>query len=319
MAEHTPHNAVTVFGGATVDRIAASSAKPIMGVSNPGTTRTALGGVGFNVASILARLGLTSRLVARLGNDPDGETIHAGARAAGIDVSAMTRSDDAATATYIATLDDAGGLIIGIAAMAICDGLTPAVVASAAAAAVDSDLWVVDANLPAETIAFLIDEAAAAGRPVAAMTVSPAKAIRLIPVLDRLTYLFANRYEAATLLGCDPTGTTSVASALAAALAGLGIDHVAVTSGADPMAIAGASGSHTFTPPRVAVANVNGAGDSLAAGTIHALAAGKSFAEAIPFGLAAAATTLGSGRMTRAPFAPGSLERRIAEISGATA
>ena len=81
--------------------------------------------------------------------------------------------------------------------MAIYEEMTPALIADTTVGERNSDLWVVDANLPAETLAYLATEARAAKRPVAALTVSPAKAERLIPLLDQLTYLFANRREAA--------------------------------------------------------------------------------------------------------------------------
>ena len=108
----------------------------------------------------------------------------------------MVRSAGAATATYTATFDHAGGLVIGIADMDVYDAATPADIAAAAVDARADDLWVVDANLPAEVIDFLVMEAATASRPVAALTVSPVKALRLKPLLDRIAILFTNRREA---------------------------------------------------------------------------------------------------------------------------
>ena len=106
-----------------------------------------------------------------------------------------------------------------------------------------SDLWVIDANLPGETLAYLATEARSTKRPVAALTVSPAKAERLIPLLDQLTYLFANRREAAVLTGHDPDEAGMTPVQLAGELARPRLTKVVVTNGTEPL-VAGERGRH---------------------------------------------------------------------------
>ena len=237
----------TVFGGATMDHAAATFAAPVIGASNPGMARTSPGGVGFNVARDLARLGRPVRMVTRAGADADGDAIVAAAKADGVDATWIGRSPTARTATYRAAFDDEGGLIIGIADMAIMDELTPAAVTDAAAEAAKGDAFVIDANLPAATLAFLVDEATTSGRAVAAIAVSPAKAVKLTPLLDRLTLLFATRREAAALLGRSDD-TTVPTKELAAMLAARGVAHVIVTDSGDPLAAAAGGEVHAFPP-----------------------------------------------------------------------
>ena len=301
---------VTVFGGATIDRIAQSDARPVMGASNPGHARRMAGGVGFNVAAVLARLGATVRLVSRIGADPDGEAIVAACAAAGIDTSNLGTSADKATAGYHAAFDNHGELIVGIADMDICTELNPAAVGPAAADSAN-DFWVVDANLPEETLAFLVEQAAATGTPVAALAVSPVKAMRLARLLDRLAFLFANRREAAALLGLDPNRTSGAAS-LAAELSRTRATRIVVTAGGEPVIAARAGETRAFVPLKTDVSAVNGAGDSFAAGTIAAMAEGRPLTDAIRFGLAAAALTIEHGGVAAAPFKPGALAARIA-------
>ena len=301
---------VTVFGGATIDRIAQSDARPVMGASNPGHARRLTGGVGFNVAAVLARLGATVRLVTRIGADPDGEAIVAACTAAGIDTSSFGTSADRTTAGYHAAFDDRGELIVGIADMDICAELTPAAVGTAAADSTN-DFWVIDANLPEETLAFLVEQAAVTGTPVAALAVSPVKAMRLAPLLDRLAILFANRREAAALLGLDPNRASGAAS-LAAELSRTRATRIVVTSGGEPVIAARAGETRAFVPLKTEVSAVNGAGDSFAAGTIAAMAEGRPLIDAIRFGLAAAALTIEHGGVAAAPFKPGALAARIA-------
>lgn len=313
-----PFQSVTVFGGATVDRIARSTHVPVMGASNPGTTRRAAGGVGFNVATVLARLGLNTRLVAAVGADPDGQMILRAAAAAGIEVDHMIVSDTAATATYTATLDDTGNLIIGIADMAVCQEATPAAVASATGAS-HRDFWVVDANLPAATLDFLASEAEDARIPIAALTVSPVKAMRLEPLLDSLTYLFTNRREASALLGHDPGQPELPVMALASELTGRRAMQAIVTNGQDPLAAAARGEVRSFASLKANVKAVNGAGDSFAAGTIYGLSAGHALNDAIRFGRAAAVLTLEAGSIAEAAFSRDALAERLATPSARTA
>ena len=313
-----PFGTVTVFGGATVDRIARSAERPVMGASNPGTTRRVPGGVGFNVAMILARLGLSVRLVTAVGADSDGELVVATARSAGVDVDHLVVSPVAATATYTVTLDETGNLIIGIADMVVCEEITAAAVAPATDAS-HRGFWVIDANLPPSTLAFLAAEAEDARVPLAALTVSPAKAVRLRPLLDTIGYLFTNRREASALLGLDPEQTLEPVTQLARELTGTRGIQAVVTNGHDPLASASLGEVRSFASLKANVKAVNGAGDSFAAGTIYGLSAGHELNEAIRFGRAAAVLTLEAEGIREAVFTSDDLAERLAAPSGRSA
>jgi sugar/nucleoside kinase (ribokinase family) len=164
---------ITIFGGATVDRIAAAVGSTVLGSSNPGTARAYPGGVGLNVARGLARLGHPVRFVSRIGRDADGDVVMSAARAAGVDVTGVSVSETAPTASYNAAFDHEGALVIGVADMAVCDEITPTEVAAATAAPESRSLWLIEANLPAETLDFIVGEGEAARVPLAALTVSP--------------------------------------------------------------------------------------------------------------------------------------------------
>jgi sugar/nucleoside kinase (ribokinase family) len=307
---------VTVFGGATLDRVARSSAPPVMGASNPGTVRHLPGGVGFNVATVLARLGFPTRMATVVGSDAAGEAIVNAAKTAGIDTAGMTSVKGATTAGYHATFDDKGNLIIGIADMKICEQITPAAIVETVSKSTPRDFWVVDANLPDETLAFLAAEATHSRRPIAALTVSPAKAVRLVPILDDLTYVFTNRKEAATLLDRDLDDATLSPTAMATELAGHRSASIVVTSGPEPMAVASDGDVRSFAPLRAAARGVNGAGDSLAAGTIFGLAEGHTLHDALRFGLAAAALAVEAGSIIAAPFSADALAERLIGAQG---
>ncbi|TGU19523.1 carbohydrate kinase, partial [Mesorhizobium sp. M4B.F.Ca.ET.150.01.1.1] len=71
-----------------------------------------------------------------------------------------------------------------------------------------ADAILCDANLPTVALERLV--ALAGGRPVFAIAVSPAKVVRLAPLLADLSLLFMNRREAAALVGAEPSGQTLV-------------------------------------------------------------------------------------------------------------
>ena len=304
-------DSVTVFGGASLDVVAQSAAPPVMGASNPGRAMRIPGGVGFNVAHVLARLGVRTRLVTRVGSDPQGKTVIEAAHAAGIDTSAISQSVTAPTAAYHATLDDTGNLIIGIAAMDVISEISPAQIGPAATAAPERDFWVVDANLDQDTLAFLAVEANNARRPITALTVSPAKARRLSPLLDRLSYLFTNRREGAVLVADDPDDANIPATRIAGTLARTRTTKVVVTNGNEPLAAASGTDVRSYAPFRAAVSGVNGAGDAFAAGVIRGLASGHALNDAIRFGLAASAMTVEAGSVVAAVLSEDALAERM--------
>jgi pseudouridine kinase len=292
MPPETKPARVTVFGGASIDRLARSAGPVVAGASNPGTIRIAAGGVGFNVAASLARLGVPTRLVAILGEDADGDGVIRDAQAAGVDIGATLRSRRAATATYQASLDERGELILGIADMAIYEDLDAAAV-SPAIETDDAALWVIDANLPEPTLDYIVGEAARLRRRVAALAVSPAKAIRLAALIEDVTYLFANRREALAILERGAENGKPSPADLAAELAIRGTG-VVITDSDGPIAAASGGETRSFAAFRAQVVSVNGGGDALAAGTLFGLAGGSTLFESVRFGLAAAAIAVES-------------------------
>jgi pseudouridine kinase len=307
-----PFETITIFGGANVDRIAAAVGSTVLGSSNPGTARVHPGGVGLNVARGLARLRHRVCLVSRIAEDADGEIIMAAGHAAGVDMGEVSLSETAPTASYHAAFDHQGSLVIGIADMAICDEITPAELAAATAKPEAVSLWVVDANLPAATLDFIAGAAAEAAVPLAALTVSPAKAVRLAPLLDRLTLFIANRREAAAGLGYDLDDRMPSASDLARMISGSRTPNVVISDGGGPLVVGVRGEARAFAPFKARVKTVNGGGDGLAAGTIHGLALGRDLFEAALSGLATAAIAIESEGTVGADLSPELVAARIA-------
>lgn len=276
---------ILAIGGAHIDRRGQVSGAYVPAASNPGTMREDVGGGVFNALRTTVRRGVSASLLSLRGGDAAGETVARAIREAGIeDLSAVFL--DRTTPSYTAILDAEGELVVGFADMALYDLAFPkqmrrAKLREAAAAA---DALLVDANLPGsalERLAGLAQE-----KPIFAIAISPAKAVRLKPVLGRLACLFMNRREAAALTGL---GQDVPPAEIVAGLRGLGLAGGVISAGAGPVVGFDTEGAFTVHPPAPHhVADVTGAGDALAGATVAALLTGQALRQALREGVAAA-------------------------------
>jgi len=318
---------VVVVGGANVDIKARSSADAIAQTSNPGHTSTTPGGVGRNVAENLARLGTPTHLIAALGRDTHGERLLADTRKAGVLLDHVHRSAHP-TGSYTAVLDASGELLVAVADMTATDSLLPEHLQSARELITHAALLVLDGNLPAATIAHLLDLARTADVRVVLEPVSVPKAMRLLPLLSASRPVFAltpNRDELRALTGQDTANDAALADA-AAALHSVGVRHVWVRLGAEGSLLstseAGQGGHteqvelHRLEAPPAAVRDVTGAGDAMLAAFAHALLAGHSPVIAARYGHAAAALTLESSHTVRPDLTERLLEERMQTHDG---
>ncbi|MEQ8964472.1 MAG: carbohydrate kinase family protein [Azospirillaceae bacterium] len=306
---------IACIGAAHVDIRARALGPVALGSSNPVTPRRGVGGVARNVATGLALLGHDVRLISRIGMDSEGDRVLAALAAAGVDAEGVTRSTDQPTATYTALVGPDGEMVVALADMAIYDEMTPALIAPALADVTDRRLWMVDANLPVDTLDAIADARPESGR-LAADAVSVAKAPRLLGVLDRLAVLVCNADEAAALTGRPVRHPLEVCEA-AATLRGAGVGTVVIGLGARGAYVASA-GAERFLPAAPAtMVDTTGAGDALVAGLLHAIAGGGDGIAALAAGLAAAALTVESEATVPESLTPGALADRAERLSEA--
>lgn len=268
---------MVVVGGANVDVIARPDVRAEAATSNPGRVSVTAGGVGRNIAEVLARLGTPTCLVSAVGGDHHGDLVVEVSTEAGIDLTHV-RQVDGATGAYVALLDASGELVGGIADMSDTDLAPDDVDADLLRSA---DLVVLDGNLSAETLAAALD--AAGTVPVAFDPVSVPKAARLREVLaGRRLFLVSAGVEELAALGPvtadlvwerrGPAGSTLTGPEGAADLPALFVDTVV---------------------------DVTGAGDAMLGAFLHAWLGGATGAEAAAYGHAAAALTVASAHTVR--------------------
>lgn len=279
------------------------------GTSNPAVTLRTPGGVAGNVARNLGRLGLPVTLFSIVGDDAAGRSLLGELHAASVDTSGVQHSGGPPTGAYLAILDREGRLLIAAADMEIYEALDPAWADRVGPGLADFEAWVLDANLPALTIARLMRYAGKAC--LLADPVSVAKAPRLAPALPRLDVLFPDRAEALTLAELPSRDEASVVAA-AAAIRQRGVRRVVVSLGWRGVYLDdGVTPRQVPALPNRSVVDVTGAGDAQIAGYVYGLSREGSGHSPIDWAMAAASLTVETIDSVRADLSPSLLADRL--------
>lgn len=303
---------ILVFGGAHVDRRGRIDGATVPGASNPGHFLEEPGGGAFNAARALARLENRVVLIAPRGGDTAGAQVSAAALGAGIDDRPFVFLDRT-TPSYTAILERDGNLVVAIADMDLYRMFSPRrlKVRAVREAITQADAILVDANLPEETLTAIAVAARARQLPVFAIAISPVKVLHFRASLERLDLLFMNGAEASALTGRRPEEPGGWPALLRAE----GLKSGVITGGAQAIIAFDETSAFSLSPPPLErIADVTGAGDGLAAGTIAGLMAGLPLNQAVRRGVAVAALTLASSHATAENLSPGLLESRLALV-----
>jgi pseudouridine kinase len=292
-----PRPKLLAIGGAHIDRRGQVTGTYVPGASNPGRMSEDVGGGVFNALRNAVQRGVDASLMSVRGADAAGENVARAVSDARIrDLSAVFL--DRATPSYTALIDRDGEVIAGLADMALYElafakQLRRSKARDEAAAA---DAILTDANLAAEALARVAE--LAQGKPLFAIAISPAKVVRLSDVLTRVTCLFMNLREAASLAAI---GADAGAPAIAARLGEAGLGCGVITEGGNAVTGFDADGIFAIMPPKpAAVADATGAGDALAGATVAAMMYGKPLRQALREGIAAALLTIASPKAVAA-------------------
>lgn len=299
-------SAMVFLCGAHLDQIIRLKGAAVLAASNPAHVDSMPGGAALNMAGITGAT-LPSTLLSPVGGDPAGGTLRALIADRPFTARLITETG-VGTGIYAGILDAAGELVIGAADLAIYDRVTPDWLREHLPPTLEKTTGLcLTANLSdaaTRTAAEL-----AGDRFLAAAAISPAKALRLTPLLPRLDLLFANRRELAALSGLSDAGGKELAEWCMAQ----GVKSGTVTDGGGPVWYWDARRLDHRTPPGVPVTgNVNGAGDAFAGAVIAALGRGVSIKTAIDCGMVLAGHIIGCD----APFSPSAGERLRQLLSG---
>ncbi|TDB36832.1 MAG: hypothetical protein D9V44_09990 [Actinobacteria bacterium] len=298
---------VTVIGGANTDILGFVERPLVPRDSNPGHIRTSPGGVGRNIAENLARLGIATRLVTSLGDGSPGDEIEKSCTEVGIEL--LPVSTPGCTAPrYMAIMDEAGDLALGINDMRALEAITPDAIAMHATTIDESAIIVLDTNLPAETLEYVAERWG--DRPILLDTVSVAKAPRARGLLGRLHTLKTNELEAAALAGTAAGAVDAAVDALLIA----GAERIVITGGVAGALFASGVSRVRFVPPPAEVVNATGAGDAYMAGLVYAVLEGFDTTHTAAFASAVASVALGSERTVSETLTEQSVLERMEEM-----
>ncbi|WP_162820495.1 carbohydrate kinase family protein [Microvirga calopogonii] len=302
---------IVCIGGAAVDRKYRGMATIRPGTSNPVVSERSFGGVARNVAENIARLGIPVSLVSIVGDDDNGRALVQDLNRIGVDTRSVALSDSQATAEYVAVLQPDGELAVGLADMAVLDGITPALLHQ-----IRPDFgsaWIfADCNLPSATLHELIAAARQQALMLALDAVSTPKVARLPQDLSGIGVFFLNLDEARAYLDRPEIPPEAAAQALLA----LGAEQVILTLGSKGLIAADPSGIVTIDAIKAEIVDATGAGDALIAATLVALSRDASLADAARLGTVAAALTVESQVSVRPDLSLALLDSTLSPRSG---
>lgn len=245
---------ICVIGGANADITATTFRTFVPEDSNPGKVGLTPGGVARNIAHNLSLLGDEVVFLTMFADDAFGRFTADSCKQAGIDISLCDKAAPGLQSCFLSINDCDGEMIGGVADMTAANGITPEWVRERLTQVDKVDAFVADANIPVETLSFLIDNVDA---PLYVDAVSGAKALKIGGAIER------SDKKTIHTLKCN--------SMEAKALSQLrGIQRRYVSMGAEGLdVIEGASKKHFDSLP-CHVVNTTGAGDALMAGIVHA-------------------------------------------------
>ena len=245
---------ICVIGGANADIIATSFGAFVPNDSNPGAVRLTAGGVGRNIAHNLALLGDEVVFLTQFGGDAFGRFTADSCRDAGIDISLCDYASKGERSCFLSINDCNGEMVGGVVDMVAAEGITLEWLASKLSKVGDVDVYVADANITVDALAYLIDHV---DKPLYLDAVSGAKAPRIKEAMLRSSKkhfysLKCNQLEYAFLKDLEA------------------VDRKFVSLGADGLDVLEGKARHHFAALPCRVVNATGAGDALMAGIIHA-------------------------------------------------
>lgn len=292
---------ITVIGATNIDIIAATSAAFVAHDSNPSHITMGIGGVGKNYAHNLALLGEQIQFITLFGDDYLGDVARKECKRLGFDLRLSDTPKGARSSMFLCINNTVGQMQAGAADVEIIEQfLTPEFLTPRLEAINNSQLVLFDANLPIDTIAWLLENCTA---PMMADTVSRKKASRITDALAKarnphLHTLKLNRIEAQNILGQE---LGKDLPALCKTIHELGVSNIYITLGNEGVFCSGTPFQLELVQPTQVsfppiapkqVVDTNGAGDAFLSGVAYAFLQGVEFPNTAKYGLLASKATI---------------------------
>lgn len=327
---------VTVIGAVNIDISASASASFRKADSNPGKIKVSAGGVGFNIASNSALLGVPVCFISAFGGDTHASFLKHKCLERGLDISASLTVDTAVSSCYVCINNEDGDMVSAVNDMDIYEHITPEYIEKKLPLINKSALCVIDTNVPARTIAYIAEHCTV---PLIAEPVSTHKAVKLLPVLHKLYALTPNKMEAFALYNASKAGqgASPALAELARFFIESGVRRIYISLGekglfcadknaryrvkpfvpenADRVRKAVRKGADSTKGAQHIIKNTTGAGDSQTAAVVWAILKNMSLKESADAGIAAASLCLESEEAVNDNLTEGVLYECMQKIS----
>ncbi|NUR66087.1 MAG: ribokinase [Streptomyces sp.] len=277
-----------VVGSANADLVIGVERRPAAGETVLGSDLAVHpGGKGANQAVAAARLGASTALLARVGDDGHGRLLLDSLRSAGVDTVGVLVGG-APTGVALITVDPSGDNSIVVSPGA--NGrLTPEDVRAASSLFHASRVVSAQLEIPLETVVAVASSLAPDSRFV--LNPSPPRPLPAV-LLAACDPLIVNEHEAKVILGDSAIGDDP--EDWARILLAKGPRSVVVTLGAEGALVASRDGVSRVASVKVDAVDTTGAGDAFTAALAYRLGTGASLPEA-----AAYAARVGAAAVTR--------------------
>ncbi len=296
---------IACVGGAHIDTRGRVLGDTVSPWANPAEVRRVPGGTACNVARNLGHLGIRVALFSIIGEDAEGRLLLDELHAAGVDTSRMLSGGRRPTGTYVQIVDREERRVVAVTDMEIYELLDESWAARTVPLLAPYDTWVLDANLPAASLARIIEEAGSAR--VIVDPISVVKARRVEPVLGRIDLLLLGRGEAGLLAGLDEEASAATA---AAAIRARGAGAVMVSLGMRGAYLDdGVRQAHVEPGPSARAVDPTGISEGQLAGYLYALELGE--ASPLHWGVALGDLNMQTVESVRRDLTTGMLRARM--------
>jgi pseudouridine kinase len=281
MPDPAANRTVCCLGGMTMDLMLTLHGPGNPGTFNPVTSRKQPGGTASNVARRLARLSVPAKLVAIVGDDQDGRAIVLDAAQQGVDTGLVQKSLSRPTGSSVAVIGLDGELFAGFADMHVCESMDRAFIHNRWIQISHSTLVFADANLPTDSLTYLIAGCREHSLPLVVDAVSTVTARKLPLSLHGVDLLICNVDEARAILGDE---LAKDPGSMATALCQRGAASTLVASDSD-LAFAHASGSQSLPAEKPLPLHTAASRAAFIAGLLRGRLPGNDWAACLQVGL----------------------------------
>lgn len=270
---------VCVVGSCSMDMVVSSSKRPAAGETVLGESfKTVPGGKGANQAVAAARLGADVTMIGRVGDDHLGETILNNFKENHVNVEYVKPVTHMESGTAHIILAEGDNSIIVV--KAANDQVTPDYVQQAADVIRQSDIVLIQQEIPQETIMEVSRICAEANVPLL-LNPAPAREVDA-EVLENVAYITPNEHEAAIVF--DGTEIKDALRQYA--------NRLIITEGSNGVRYYDGEQEVVVPTYKVEAVDTTGAGDTFNAALGVALAEGQSLADSLKFANRAASLSV---------------------------